>query len=65
MRQTRFDAIDDKMALGFLDLQEVRFVEAFLKAGGSSVWLTVSLVIDTRPSIHSALGASLLTGNIL
>lgn len=25
--------IDDKLALGFLDLQEVRFIDAFLKAG--------------------------------
>lgn len=27
--------IDDKLALGFLDLQEVRFIDAFLKAGVS------------------------------
>ena len=27
--------IDDKLALGFHDLQEVRFVDAFLKAGVS------------------------------
>jgi hypothetical protein len=27
------DAITDKIVLGFLDLQEVRFVDAFLKAG--------------------------------
>ena len=33
--QGQHEPIDDKMALGFLDLQEVRFVEAFLKAGVS------------------------------
>jgi hypothetical protein len=66
--QGQHEPIDAKMALDFLDLQEVRFVEAFLKAGVSWRLLrlaTVSLVIDMRPSIHSALGASLLTGNIL
>ena len=31
--QGELGPIDDKIALGFLDLQEVRFIDAFLKAG--------------------------------
>lgn len=31
--QGELGAIDDKIALGFLDLQEVRFIDAFLQAG--------------------------------
>jgi uncharacterized protein (DUF433 family) len=33
--QGELKPIDDKLALGFLDLQEVRFIDAFLKAGVS------------------------------
>lgn len=33
--QGELDPIDDKLALGFLDLQEVRFIDAFLKTGVS------------------------------
>jgi uncharacterized protein (DUF433 family) len=33
--QGELDPIDEKLALGFLDLQEVRFIDAFLKTGVS------------------------------
>lgn len=39
------DPIDDKVALGFLDLQEVRFIDAFLKAGVS--WHTLRSAHNT------------------
>jgi uncharacterized protein (DUF433 family) len=48
--QGQHEPIDAKMALGFLDLQEVRFVEAFLKAGVS--WRLLRLARDRYETEH-------------
>ncbi len=46
--QGQHQPIDDKLALGFYDLQEVRFIDAFLKAGVS--WHTLRMTHDVARS---------------
>jgi uncharacterized protein (DUF433 family) len=42
--KSQFEPIDNKLALGFLDLMEVRFVDAFLKSGVS--WDMIHKALD-------------------